>query len=252
VKSDASVDDLSDYDIELYVTDLTPFKQDDLWLADFGPILVRWPFKPRSTTFDKQFITRLVLFKDRVRIDFQITDKTSIEPDSYEDGYQILIDKDNLTSYLNPPTFQQYIVKKPEKEAFETLVNEFWWDATYVPKYLWRDELPFAKYMLDNIMRFEFLHKVIEWHIGMQKDWSVNAGIFGKSFKKYLDAKTWIELESTYAGADIAANWQAFDNTLGLFRRLAKEVASRLNYSYPSELDKEVTEYCNYVREKPS
>lgn len=88
-------DFLSDYDIELYVSDLEPFRKDDEWLSVFGPIMVRWPLKPRST-FDEKRLTRLVLFKDGVRIDFQITDKTEIEPDAYDDGYRILLDKDDL------------------------------------------------------------------------------------------------------------------------------------------------------------
>ena len=70
------VDFLSDYDIELYVSDLKPFVEDDQWLNVFGPIMVRWPYKPCSTDFSDDYVTRLVLFKDYVRIDFQITDKT--------------------------------------------------------------------------------------------------------------------------------------------------------------------------------
>jgi aminoglycoside 6-adenylyltransferase len=42
-------DCLSDYDIELYVADLEPFRENDMWLSAFGPIMVRWPLKPRST-----------------------------------------------------------------------------------------------------------------------------------------------------------------------------------------------------------
>ncbi|MCP4754648.1 MAG: aminoglycoside 6-adenylyltransferase [Proteobacteria bacterium] len=247
VKPDANVDDLSDYDIEMVVADLQPFQRDDGWLEDFGPIMVRWPNKPRSTGRDS-FVTRLVLFKDFVRIDFQITDQSEIEPGTYDDGYRILIDKDNLTSCLNQPTYQDHIVKKPAREEFETLVNEFWWAATYVPKYLWRDELPFAKYMLDNVIRYDYLHKVLEWTIGLQRDWSVNTGIHGKSFKKFLDVETWAELESTYTGAKTEDNWEAFFKTIDLFRRLATFLAHRLNFSYPVELDKEVTDYCRHIQ----
>ncbi len=175
VKPDINVDDLSDYDIELYVSDLHPFQRGDDWLEIFGPILVRWPCKPRTTSRER-FTTRLILFKDFVRIDFQITDKTEIEPSCYDDGYQILIDKDNLTTCLNEPTFKEHITKIPAREEFETLVNEFWWAVTYVPKYLWRDEFTFAKYMLDNVIRYDYLQRVLEWHIGIQRDWSVNSG----------------------------------------------------------------------------
>jgi len=240
-------DFLSDYDIELYVADLEPFRKDDEWLSVFGPIMVRWPLKPRST-FDEKRLTRLVLFKDGVRIDFQITDKTEIEPDAYDDGYRILLDKDDLTIGLNDPTFSKHIIKKPSREEYDTLVHEFWWNATYVPKYLWRDELPFAKSVLGQTVRDKYLRTVIEWFIGLQHDWSVNTGLCGKWFKHYLDAETWSEFESTYAGADIEENWQSFFKAISLFRKLGKTVGRSLSYDYPTQLDQEMTDYYSTIR----
>ncbi len=240
-------DFLSDYDIELYVADLEPFRKDDEWLSVFGPIMVRWPLKPRST-FSENWLTRLVLFKDGVRIDFQITDKTEIEPDAYDDGYRILLDKDNITTGLNDPTFSKYIIKKPSREEYDTLVNEFWWNATYVPKYLWRDELPFAKSMFGQAIHDKYLRRIIEWFIGLRNEWSVNTGLCGRWFKRYLDAETWSELESTYAGADIDENWQAFFNAIALFGKLARIVGSSLGYDYPTELEQEMKDYYLRIR----
>lgn len=81
----SAIDFLSDYDIELYVTDLTPFQAGDDWVSFLGPIMVRWPYKPR-TTFHPDWLTRLFLFKDGVRVDFQITDNLTVQPDTYENG----------------------------------------------------------------------------------------------------------------------------------------------------------------------
>ena len=247
VDPDSHIDYLSDYDIELYVADLRPFQQDDSWLKVLGPIMVRWLLKPRSTGGKKR-ITRLVLFKDGVRIDFQITGQTYIEPDAYDNGCRILIDKDNLTTGIQEPTFSKYIIKKPSRQEYETLVHEFWWDAIYVPKYLWRGELPFAKYMFDNVLRYSFLHKIVEWYIGLQNNWSVNTGIWGKRFKHYLDAENWSEFSSTYAGADVEENWRAFFKAVAFFRKLAGTVGTGLGYDYPMELDEEVMQYCLKIR----
>ena len=247
VSPERETDFLSDYDIELYVADLDPFRKDDQWLNVFGPIMVRWPLRPRST-FDEKWLTRLVLFKDGVRIDFQITDKTTIEPDAYDNGYRVLIDKDNLAAALQEPTFSKYIIKKPSRQEYETLVHEFWWDAIYVPKYLWRDELPFAKYMFDYVLRYSFLQKLVEWYIGLKNDWSVNTGICGKMFKHYLDAETWREFEFTFAGANVEENWQAFFKMIEFFRNLARTVATSLGFEYPTELDEEVMQYCLRIR----
>ena len=76
----------------------------------------------------------------------------------------------------------------------------------------------------------------------------MNTGICGRWFKRYLDAETWAELESTYAGADIEENWSAFFKTIALFRRLATAVGSNLGYDYPADLDEEVTQYCASIR----
>lgn len=240
-------DFLSDYDVELYVKDLEPFARDDRWLDAFGSILVRWPYRPRATCGEGG-ITRLVLFGDGVRIDFQISDKTSIPHDAYDDGYEVLVGKDDLTAGLDPPTYSEHLVRKPSAEEYEALVHEFWWDATYVPKYLWRDELPFAASMLGQAVRDEFLRKVVEWYIGLKRGWSVNTGVRGRRFKRYLDAETWSEYASTFAGAGIEENWKAFFNAVALFRRLAREAGEGLGYEYPEELDREMTAYYLRIR----
>ena len=240
-------DFLSDYDIVLCVADLAPFREDDQWLSAFGPIMVRWPLRPRST-FEEGWITRLVLFKDVVRIDFQITDHTEIPADAHDDDYRVLIDKDNLTTGLAAPTHTVNVVRKPSREEYDTLVHEFWWNATYVPKYLWRDELPFAASMLGQAVRDKYLHTVIEWYIGMQHDWSVNTGVRGCKFRRYLDDQTWSGYTSTFARGDIEEHWQAFLNAVALFRRLARTVGERLAYEYPAQLDREMTEYYSRIR----
>jgi len=102
--------------------------------------------------------------------------------------------------------------------------------------------------MFDNVLRYSFLQKVVEWYIGLQNDWSVSTGTCGKKFKRYLDAETWLEFESTYAGADVEENWRAFFKTVEFFRKLARTVGTSLGYDYPTELDEEVTQYCLSIR----
>jgi aminoglycoside 6-adenylyltransferase len=250
-KPDSETDFLSDYDIELYVSDISEFKKDDQWLDEFGTIMVRWPYKPRSTGFkDGNWITRLILFKDGLRIDFQITDQLKIEADAYANGYQILIDKDGITENLKEPTYSEFIIKKPEQEEYETLVNEFWWNAYYVPKYLWREQLPFAKYMLDCTLRYSYLHQIIDWYIGLENDWSVETGAQGKNFREYLDDELWSKWKKTYTGADLEDNWKAFFKMTEFFRELAKEIGEKLDYNYPEEIDKRVSAFCREIREE--
>lgn len=249
VRPDATIDFLSDYDIELYVSDLEMFQLNDDWLSHFGEIMVRWPYKPRSTG-EEGWITRLVIFDDGLRFDFQITDELTIEKNQYDNGYKVLIDKDGIAKDLAPPTYSEYLINKPSKEAFETLVNEFWWDAYYVAKYLYRDELPFAKYMLDYVLRYSFLHQVIHWKIGLENNWSVATGALGKDFKKLLDQKTWQSYKKTFANAEIDENWQAFYQMTNLFRRIALSLSIALDYDYPKAVDEKVMKFCKNIENK--
>jgi aminoglycoside 6-adenylyltransferase len=237
---------LSDYDIELFVSDIEPFRQSDAWLAHFGEVMVRWPFKPRPGT-PRADITRLVIFRDAVRIDFQIHKVAEIAPDAYDDDYKVLLDKDGLLSRLSPPAHTRHLIKKPTRDQYETLVNEFWWNAHYVPKYLRRDQLPFASSMLGQSIRSEYLHTMIEWFIGSQNDWSINTGVCGAKFKRYLDGQTWAEYESTFRGPGLAEQWDAFLNCVKLFRRLAKSVGEILGYEYPEMVDQQMTDYFQWI-----
>jgi aminoglycoside 6-adenylyltransferase len=111
-----------------------------------------------------------------------------------------------------------------------------------------RDELYYAKFMLDSSLRFGELQRMIEWHIAMQHDWSISTGKRGRLFKHYLSAKVWKELEATFSDADIANNWRAFFNMIDLFRTLAKEVGDNLGYEYPEKIDEQVTAYCKKIK----
>ena len=53
----AEIDFLSDYDIELYVSEIDSFRKSDDWLSPFGKVMVRRPYKPKSTG-DDNWITR--------------------------------------------------------------------------------------------------------------------------------------------------------------------------------------------------
>lgn len=240
-------DMLSDYDIELFVNDLKPFMNDD-WLNEFGTIMIRWPLEPTSTEAGSG-ITRLVRYEDELRIDFQITTVGQIDLENFPNTYKVLLDKDGLSKKFPKPTFKDYVIQKPTEQEFNIMVNEFFWDATYVPKNLLRDELPYAKYMFDGVIRFNYFERMIEWYIGMQNDWSVSTDKHGRYFKRYLDKKIWSEYESTFAASSVEDNWKAFFNMLNLFSKLAKAIAKELGYEYAQGLDEKVSSYCRSIKQ---
>ena len=253
----APVDILSDYDLIVVVTDLDFFARDDSWLRGFGRPLVMLPGSYDSDGMKS--LMRLTLYDDGVKVDYSVWPVEMLQrvlreptlPESLDVGYRVLVDKDNQTHALQPPTYRAHIPARPTAEEFYALVEEFWWETGYVAKNLWRDELMQAKYNLDFVMKTELLRKLLEWRIEIGHDWSIKPGALGRELKKHLDPHTWDQLAATYVGADLEENWQALFRTTALFRRVALEVGHALGYTYPDDLDQEMTRHLQTIRNLP-
>jgi len=196
-----------------------------------------------------------VLYENAPRIDFQIkklkvlSGYVSTLPDFYDIGYEVLLDKEGITEGLASPTYTAFHTQPPAESEYEELTKHFWWNVTYVAKYLHRDELFFAKYMLDDALHHKYLQTVLTWYIGMNNKWTANPGAYGRWFKRYLDPEIWTEVESTFTGAEIDENWEALFRTIEVFRRLASQIGRHLGYPYPADLDRRVTAYLGKIRD---
>ncbi|MBU2612068.1 MAG: aminoglycoside 6-adenylyltransferase, partial [Chloroflexi bacterium] len=162
--------------------------------------------------------------------------------------YTILVDKDHLTDGMKPPTYTAYLPTPPTNDAYQSVATDFFSDAPYVAKCLWRDELMPAKWCLDYDMKHNFLRQMLEWRMECDHDWSAPTGALGKGLKKRLPPEIWSQLERTYVGASIADNWEALFRTIALFRQVAIAVADHLGYTYPHDLDQRVTAYVQHVQ----
>jgi aminoglycoside 6-adenylyltransferase len=169
-------------------------------------------------------------------------------PDYLDAGYQVLFDRTGLGAYLKPPTYKAFILHKPTEEEFQDLVNEFWWETTYVAKYLWRDDLFAARYSFDSVIKQQLLVKMLQWYVEIRYGWSLVLGPTGRHLKKYLPSDVWLGVETTFAGPRIDESWDALFSTTELFRRVAIEVADNLEYRYPHDLDENVTDYLARIR----
>jgi len=251
----ARVDLFSDYDVILVVNDIHPYFEDRAWLEDFGRVLVlyRDPIKLEHGIEKFAYITQ---YEDGLKIDFILWPVEMLSqvvaapklPDYLDVGYTILMDKDHMTAGLQPPTYSAHIPKPPTRAEYENRIEEFFHEATYVAKHLWREDLMAAKYNLDHAMKMDNLRLVLEWRIEIDRGWSVKPGAYGKGLKRYLPPETWLELESTYAGAGEQENWEALFKAIALFRRVAEEVGDELGYPYPHELDRRVLAYLGKVQ----
>jgi aminoglycoside 6-adenylyltransferase len=253
----AVVDALSDYDIVLVVRDIQPLVADRSWIGDFGEVLVAYwdPTDVDSVTGVEQ-TGNVVQYADGLKIDFSLWPVAHLEriarspslPAELDAGYRVLADKDGLTSELQAPTWTGYIPARPDEATYLLNVNDFFVGPPYVAKCLLRDELLPAKWCLDYDMRDVYLRPMLEWRVECDHDWSIPVGALGKGLKRRLPPAIWTELEASYAGAAIDDNWESLFRTIALYRRVAREVATNLGYTYPEDLDRSVTEFAQGMR----
>ena len=242
-------DIFSDYDVKFAVTDSGYFLNNLEWIQYFGELIIM----QQNTLLhnDEEWYIFLMIFSDGVRIDLSFINAESIDH-FLDDSLTVkLLDKDNLIRDLEPPNDRSYYIEKPTKKEFEKTVNEIWWVSTNVAKGLWRKELPYAKYMLDVYIR-DCLIKMLEWHIGMNHNWSINSGKVGRWFEKLLPAELWESYKRTYAGSNYEEIWDSLMEAGSLTRVLGIEIASQLGYEYPIRDEERVVKYLKRIRELPN
>jgi len=251
----APVDVFSDYDVILAVGEVHPFYEDRTWLEAFGSVLVvyRDPLEPYYGYPKSEYVTQ---YESGLKIDFTLWPVGILQriaadprlPDEFDAGYRVLLDKDGLTDGLKPATYRAYIPTPPTETEYQDTVEVFFLEATYVAKLLWRDDLMAAKHVLDHFMKQEHLRPMLEWRLEIDHQWSVKLGPYGRGLKKWLSPDLWAELESTYTGAGLEANWEAMFRTIALFRQVAIEVGDRLGYAYPRDMDRRAVAYLQKVK----
>lgn len=248
-RANAVLDRFSDTDVALILDDVDAFRTDSDWHLTFGEPLVWFP---NEGTFESHPVhNRLVLYRDGVKIDFlcwplavlaALAERESLPP-VLDQGCQVLLDKEGTCSSLPRPTGRSFPVSKPAGADFLELVNEFWWETTYVVKALTRGDILHASYNLDFVMKLRVIRQMLEWRVAAAKVWTTQSSVLGRGMQQHLDEGTWRELEATYAGI----TWDTLWRTCSLFSRIARDVALELGFTYPIQLESDVLEYLKSI-----
>lgn len=252
VNPNAPRDCLQDYDIVYLVTELGSFLDDPTWIDRFGERLI---LQLPDTMTDPppehyESFAYLMQFADGNRIDLGLYPLDRLDARLADSLTRVLLDKDGRLPALPPPSDSSYLPRPPSAKAFADCCNEFWWVCPYVAKGLWRDELPYAKTMLDQALRDELL-KMLTWYVGVRTEFTRGPGKFGKYLRRELAPELWALLERTYADADAGHTWDALLVMGDLFRRTARAVAAHCGYAYPHEDDRRVSAHLRHVRGLP-
>ncbi len=245
-------DFFQDYDIVYVVTDPAPFRNNYEWIKRFGELMILQEPDDMDDPppGDKLSFAYLMQFADGTRIDLGIHPMAQVDKIERDSQSILLLDKDSIVKPFPPASDVDYLPSPPTAKAFFDCCNEFWWVSPYVAKGLWREEIIYAKYMLDHYVR-EQLDKMLRWQIGVQTEFNKNPGKFGKYFEQFLAPEHWKMLLKTYSAADYEQTWQALFAMCDLFRAIAIEVAEHFGFDYPYGDDARVTAHLRHVRALP-
>lgn len=246
-------DMFQDYDIVYLVKDMASFTSDHSWVDIFGErIMMQMPEdKVLPPANDDGCFVYLMQFMDGNRIDLTLIPVEGMEELLRPDSLSILLlDKDGIMGSLPPSSDRDYHIKRPTEKEFADVCNEFWWICLNISKGLWRRELTYVMFMYEQINR-NVLIRMTEWFIGTKTDFSLSAGKLGKNFNEFLEEDLWEEFCSTYTDANYENIWQAVFKMCDLYRKIAIKVAEQLDFKYPYEDDKRVTEYLKRVKALP-
>lgn len=246
-------DFFQDFDIVYVVNDIESFTSNHNWVDRFGArIMMQMPedqIVPLALN-DGRFVY-LMWFKDGNRIDLTLIPIESrdewLKPESLR---ILLLDKDNIIEPLPTSNDKDFHIKKPSEKEFQDACNEFWWICLNISKGLWRGELPYTKFMMEQINR-NVLIQMLDWEIGNRTDFAQSTGAFGKYLKKFIEPHDWDEFVSTYADANEEHIWQALFRMCALFRKTAIVVARHFKYEYPYQDDENVTAHLRHIQKLP-
>ena len=189
-----------------------------------------------------------MLFKDGSRIDLTLFPVDKLKREYKNDSLTVLLlDKDNLFPNLPPPNDKDYLIIKPTEKEFSDCCNEFWWVCTYVAKGLCRNEITYAKEMLEIPLRKMFF-KMIEWFIGVENNFSISFGKSGKNMKNYISPQLYEKILFTFPDHKPENIWNSLFLMTDLFSEFANEVSHSLQFSYNEEEENNVREYFKNLR----
>ena len=243
-------DNFQDFDVVYIVTEIESFVSDHTWTHIFGDILIRqFPDEmevgKEAGVEENVGFSYLMLFKDGNRIDLTLFPKDKLETGFQIDSLTIVwLDKDNIFVDIEKSSDKDYLIKRPSERAFLECCNEFWWTTTNVAKGISRNEIPYAKEMLETVVRPMFM-KIVEWQIGADTDFLVSFGKGGKFMSRHLSTPLYYKILATYSDHQAENNWKSLFVMTGLFGPFARTIAGKLNFPYNLEEEQNAISYLN-------
>ena len=241
---DHPADEWSDMDIILFTSKQNYYLSDNEWFNNLGNV---WTSLVSQTAGGDP--ERLILFEGGRQVDFVIHSiehlKHNVEykiiPNNFYRGVKVIIDKEDIARNIMPKCFRAPQGTALSEDVFIQSVNVFWFLALNLAKQILRNDLWIAK-VRDSNMK-ELLLQMIEWHektvYGIEYDtWHA-----GRFLCEWASEETRLELRNVFGHFDRDDSWRALIGTITLFKRLSHDISQRLKFSYPYDLENNVSDW---------
>jgi len=251
-------DEYQDYDVVFACHDIQRYMDDHSWIETFGKVaILQEADKSDTQLYDisprfESYIF-LILYQDDVRTDLCFkTMKQALIEYGTDSSTVLLLDKDHRFKPLEPASDKDYHIQKPDQFTVECSINEFYWCLQNVAKSCARDQVPYALWMMNGPIR-EMLHRMTEWKISKDHDFTVSTGKNGKLFKQFLSPELYQRWETTVSDASIDHIWESAFNSISLFSDIAQEVCRTFDFPYHHDEEREMTAHLKriYMKTRP-
>lgn len=246
-------DDLSDYDFMVFCKNTSLVLKDHKWFASIGKL---WLSLPEKVSYHgKIYPTRLCIFEEGKNVDFTFFSldvlRSLLKKGTFLDAKtKVLVDKEGSTKSLKDPSIADLKIKKPSQKTFTLLVEEFWFEAYQIAKYIKRGDLWPAKFR-DADVKHRLLLKMIEWNEAAKLNWKFISRPTGKRMQSWISKSTWEEIQKIFCHFDQKECWKALFQMMALFRKLAIETATKSDFTYLYEIDRQVSDYIRKLTSPP-
>ncbi|MCM1046078.1 MAG: aminoglycoside 6-adenylyltransferase [Candidatus Gastranaerophilales bacterium] len=244
-------DIFQDYDIVYVVEETKSFIEDKDWIRIFGEILyMQYPDENPFYPSDKEnSYGWLMQFTDGIRIDLTVQSVNYAIHHIQDDKLcRSLLDKEKILPEMEAATDRQYWVKKPTKEQYLAVCNEFWWCTNNIAKGLWRKEITYVQDMANDPVRKQLI-AMLNWKVGILTGWTVSTGKSSKYLYRWLPEEEWQKFLATYFDGDIDHAWQAVFDMCELFEAVAQYVGEQMGWEYNKEEGRAARSFLKYVRQ---
>lgn len=249
-RTDHPADEWADLDLVFVTTAPYRYLTRTDWMEQLGPLCLSFVEKHEI----EGILERRALFEGGLDVDFipialeTMQKFSAVDMAPMEDvilpGIKVALDKDNFAEILFDARAALAEAPSravpPGKNAFLENISNFWYHAHWATKKLGRGELWTTIWCLDTHMKLLLL-RMLEWHSRSTHGWDYNTWKNGRYLEEWADPRVVADLRSAFARYTREDIQQALDATLTIYRRVARETAHNLNYSYPTSIDEQIT-----------